>query len=125
MTEKQAVEIFLAGAFVAVGEYRMSKAEMISWHDKQNGQAKSAPMLRHTVEVGSISVALSERVPDRTKIEDIKVPFNKGESVFVHLDELASVKGSVSGRGRLEKLTRSPEASATSVGRGPGGARAA
>ena len=44
-----------AGAFLALGEYRMSKAEMLNWVDKKNGQAKSAPILRHVVEFGSSS----------------------------------------------------------------------
>jgi len=119
MNQSQAVEKFLNGEFICVGEYRMSKSEMLNWRDKQNGQAKSAPMLRHTVEVGNVSLTLNERVPDQTKLEDIRVPFVKGEIVLVHLDELQSSKGVVSGRGRLEKLTRSPD-KAASVGRAPG-----
>ena len=118
MNKLQATELFLAGGFLAIGEYRMSKAEMLNWRDKQNGQAKSAPMLRHTVEVGSVSLTLAERVPDTTKLEDIKIGFAKGDLVVVYLDELTSPKGVVSGRGRLEKLAASPD-KAQSVGRAP------
>ena len=94
----------MAGGFIAVGEYRLSKAEMINWRDKVTGKPMSAPMLRHTVEFGSQSVAVQERVADGTKIEDIHVTFNKGDAVILHVDEYTSAKGLVSCRGRLEKF---------------------
>src|ERR1043165_9560975 len=50
---------WMAGEFLALGEYRMSKAEVINWRDKTTGRAMSAPMLRHTVEFGSLSVQVS------------------------------------------------------------------
>jgi hypothetical protein len=114
-----------SGEFVAVGEYRMSKAEMINWRDKTTGQAKSAPVLRHTVEFGTNSVQVAERVPDSTKIEDIRVPFKKGEGVLMHFTEMVTEKGVISCRGRLEKvvpIASSPSASA-GIGAGRGNSR--
>jgi len=94
------------GEFIAIGEYRMSKAEEISWRDKQTGRAMSAPILRHTIEFGSLGVSVSERVPEGRKLEDIKVVgLHKGDKVAVYLTELLTQKGMVSARGRLVNLT--------------------
>src|ERR1039458_10383122 len=102
MTKEQLFESVLSGKVLATGEYRMSKAEMHSWRDKVNGQAKSGAFLTHTVEVGDVAITLSERVPEGSKIEDIRVPFTKGEGVVIFFDSLLSSKGIVSGRGKLE-----------------------
>ena len=104
------------GEFIAVGEYRLSKAEMISWRDKQTGRAMTAPMLRHTVEFAAGSVQVAERVPENTRIEDIAVPFRKGERVVVYFSELAQSKGSFTARGRLVRWPRVPDKSPSPVG---------
>lgn len=115
MNEKAFLETARAGGFVAIGEYRHSKSEMINWRDKQTGRPMTAPVLRHTVEFGDQSVAVSERVPDGMKLEDIKVEFHKGETVVLHIEELTRSMGLVSARGKLERLTDSP-ASGQAVG---------
>ena len=98
---------------------RSSIASLLEWRDKVNGSAKQAPMLKHNLEVGNVGLCLSERVKEGTKVEDINTkPFPKGDRVLVHLDELTSMRGIMSGRGHLEELTRSPEP-VRSVGRGP------
>lgn len=119
LTRQEAIERFTRGDIVSLGEYRMSKAEMLNWRDKTNGQAKSAPILRHTVEVGGISIAVNERVPDGTKIEDIHVAFKKGDMVLLEIQELTVDRGLVSARGSLSKVedSRSPGQEAP-VGRG-------
>lgn len=93
------------GELLAIGEYRHSKAEMINWRDKQTGRGMSAPVLRHTVEFGNVTIAVSERVPDGTKIEDIKVPWTKGQTVALHLDELTRAQGMVAAKGTLEAVS--------------------
>lgn len=100
-----------AGEVLAVGEYRHSKAEMINWRDKQTGKAMTAPVLRHTVEFGDTSVAISEQVPEGMKIEDIKWPWKKGQSVVLHLEEWSRNLGLVSARGTLEEFAPSPNGS--------------
>jgi len=110
MDEKTFQSRVRLGEFLAVGEYRHSKSEMLNWRDKQTGRAMSAPVLRHTVEFGDTSVAVSERVPEGTKLEDIKVPFVKGELVVLQLEELTRNLGLISSRGKLEKFTASPGA---------------
>jgi len=104
MTKTEAVKLIEAGAFIVLGEYRMSQSEMLNWRDKTNGKPMSAPILRHTVEVGNRSIAVNERVPDGTKLEEIVVNFKKGDVVALHLDEMTANKGLVSCRGRLEKI---------------------
>lgn len=108
MDEQMIVGRIKAGAFLAIGEYRHSKAEMINWRDKTSGRPMSAPVLRHTVEFGDQTVAVSERVPDGTKIEDIHVPFQKGDAVVLEVEEMTRNLGNVSARGRLSKLAPSP-----------------
>lgn len=104
MTEKEFVDRVQSGALLVLGEYRMSKQEMISWRDKQTGRPMSAPVLRHTVEFGDMAVAVSERLPDSiTKLEEVPpIPFKKGQRVVLHLDELTRSLGMVAARGRLE-----------------------
>jgi len=104
MDEKTFQSRVRSGEFLAVGEYRHSKSEMLNWRDKQTGRAMSAPILRHTVEFGDSSVAVSERVPEGTKLEDIKIPFVKGELVVLAFEELTRNLGLVSSRGKLEKF---------------------
>ena len=119
MSKTEVSERVLRGEFLAVGEYRHSRAEMINWRDKQTGRAMSAPVLRHTVEFDSQTIAVSERVPDGTKLEDIHVAFKKGEVVVLLLETMERNLGNVSARGRLERLTGSP-GSSTPVGPGQG-----
>lgn len=107
MNEKQFLERVRAGEFLAIGEYRHSKTEMIQWRDKQTGRAMTAPILRHTVEFGdSNSVAVSERLPQSIeKLEDVPKPiFKKGQTVVLVIDQLERNLGVVSARGKLEQL---------------------
>ena len=108
MNQAQATELFLNGHLLAIGEYRMTKTETIKWLDKTNGKPLSAPVCRHTVEFGDLSMTISERVPDGVPIEAIKVPWVKGERVLVRLSEYSNARGVVSGRGTLEKLDVTP-----------------
>jgi hypothetical protein len=103
-----------AGELVLVGEYRMSKKEILEWRDKTSGRPLSAPLLRHTIEFGSVSVQMAERVPDNVKLEDIVVHFIKGDQVAAAITEWVVSKGSVSCRGTLEKI------SANGASPGPG-----
>jgi len=116
MTELDLVNRVREGEALMVGEYRMSKAEILKWRDKITGKPQEAPILRHTVEFGKSSVSVNERVADGTRLEDIHVTFNKGDAVVLHVDELTRAKGLVSCRGRLEKLTPSSASSSGVAG---------
>lgn len=102
MTQAEAVQKFLAGEVIALGEYRHSKKEMLEWRDKKTGRACAAPILRHTVECGEQTIALSERVPDDTKLEAVAWPWQKGQRVVLHIEEISRNLGLVSARGKLE-----------------------
>lgn len=104
MNEQSFLKRVRAGEFLAVGEYRHSRKEMLNWRDKQTGRAMSAPVLRHTVEFGENSVSVSERVPEGTKLEDISVSWHKGEAVVLRVEEMTRNLGLVSARGTLEKF---------------------
>lgn len=110
-----------AGELLAIGEYRFSKSEMLNWVDKQNGRERSAPILRHTVELGDKSVVVNDRVSPNTKLEDIHVPFSKGQQVAVFVEEWVVSKGQVSCRGHLELIESTPspaKSSAVAGGKG-------
>lgn len=104
MTQQEAVSRWMDGELLAIGEYRMSRAEMLNWRDKTNGQARSAPMLSHTIECGNISLTVAERIPDNVKLDDLKIPWSKGQKVVVHFNQLTTEKGLVSARGSLDPL---------------------
>jgi len=89
---------------VLIGEYRNSKSEMLKWRDKMTGAAKEGPICRHTIEGGGISYAAAARIPDGTKLEDIRIPFRKGDAVVIRFTEYTTTRGAVAVRGELEKL---------------------
>lgn len=124
MDEKTFLNRTRAGEFLAVGEYRHSKCETINWRDKQTGRAMTAPVLRHTVEFGDQSVAVSERLPDNiTKEEEVPpVKWKKGQLVVLRITELTRNLGLVSARGELFEFASSP-GNGTPVGEGAGSRR--
>lgn len=122
--EEQVLQLIKSGNFATLGEYRFSKAEMINWRDKTNGQARSAPMLRHTVELGADSIAVNEPLPTSIqKVEDIPPQMlnahKKGETVIILITELTRERGLVSCRGKLESTNgnQSPGTTAPVAGR--------
>lgn len=110
MKQAELIKRVLAGEILALGEYRHSKKEMLEWRDKQTGKALSAPILRHTVEFGDVSVAVSERVKDGTKLEDVNWPWVKSQRVVLRVQEIESKLGMVSARGVLEAFESEPVA---------------
>lgn len=117
--EQQCIQLIRSGNFATIGEYRFSKAEMINWRDKTNGQARSAPMLRHTVELGADAIAVNEPLPASIqKVEDIPPHMlnahKKGDTVLIIVTELTRERGLVSCRGKLESTNenQSPGTSA-------------
>lgn len=123
--EEQVLQHIHAGQFATIAEYRFSKKEMINWRDKTTGQAKTAPTLRHTVELGSDSITVNERLPlSIQKLDEIPdtmlTAHKKGDTVILTVTELSREKGLVSCRGSLEALQNgnpSPGTSAPVSGR--------
>lgn len=104
--QEQVLRHIEQGHFATIGEYRFSSGEMLNWRDKQTGQARSAPIYRHTVEVGSAAITVSEPLPPSVqKLEDIPpAKHKKGDTVILIITELSRDRGLVTCRGNLEGL---------------------
>lgn len=106
MTLSEASKLFLAGGRLLVGEYRSSKAENITWRDKQSGKPMHAATLRHIVECGGDSVVVSDYLPDGQTAEGYKPPFTKGQPVIISVTSIQVDKGLVSCRGQMSALEK-------------------
>jgi len=93
------------GEPVLLVEYRSSSAEIIKWRDKVSHATLSAPVLRHTVEGGNRSFAVSERVDDKFDVTSYQPPFKKGDRVVLRFSAMTTEKGSSTFSGSLEPLT--------------------
>lgn len=107
----EAIARFEAGESVMVVEYRVSKADKISWRDKAgSGKVLEAETLRHTVETPSGAFAVDERLPDKVtgaeRLAELqKGGLTKGKKVLLVLTQLITQKGVTSARGSIELLT--------------------
>ena len=104
MKIKDAVAAFLAGDLIMVAEYRNHRAEQLHWRDKESGRQMEGPANNHGVEVGSVQVRVSERLPDGADVTKVVSPFKKGQRVLLRVTDLARVKGNMVAKGTLEPL---------------------
>lgn len=110
MKNEEIVGLLRQGKPLVIGEYRRSKAEVITWRDKESGRPMSAPSIRHTVETPDETFEVSDfiEVPEGKTAEDIVrafVPlFNKGAEVLVVVKGWQAAKGVVKCRGELHAL---------------------
>lgn len=107
MKKVDAEKLVGAGALAVIAEYRSSKPEHIRWRDKQTGKAMEADMLRHTVEVGDASIAVSDRLEEGETGEGkiAKLGVKKGQKVLLRFSEITTERGLISARGTLEAIT--------------------
>jgi len=105
ITKAEALAQLQGGVFGAFVEYRMSTAEVINWRDKATGKAMSAPIVRHTVETATASIAVAERVPDDFNVAAFKPTIKKGAKCFLVMSEYMTERGSVKARGELFPLS--------------------
>lgn len=103
-TIDQAVSEWKAGNLIALVEYRSSKAEPITWSDRETGRAMKAVTLTHVVENDKTSMIVSERVPETFDYANYVPPFKKGEKVLVQITSVARAKGVTTLYGTLEPL---------------------
>ena len=103
-TLEQALSDWKNGALIAVAEYRTSRAETITWRDRETQRTLKGVTLTHSIEVGGTTTMLSERVPDEFDPKQYQSPFTKGENVLVHIDSITRNKGVTTIYGKLEKL---------------------
>jgi len=92
-----------AGERLLVGDYRLGKAEAITYRDK-SGKTANAVVLRHTLECGNDVIAVSVFADDSVKAETWKPPFAKGTKVVVRLESLVIDKGTITVRGDIQPL---------------------
>ena len=95
-----------AGACMVVCEYRSSRVDHINWRDKVSGKAMSADLLRHTVEVGNITVGVGQRLADDQDVNRYVANFaiKKGDKCILHFSQWETERGATSAKGELEKL---------------------
>jgi len=104
MKHDKLVEMVMAGAFVAAGEYRGGKAEKIAWRDEKSSKRLEAVVVRHVVEIGVDTVMVAERTADDFKVEDFKPKFAKGTPVVLELTTLSVVRGVKQASGTLHEM---------------------
>jgi len=86
MKEQEFQKLASAGNPVVVVEFRSSKAEKITWRDKETKKSLSAPVVRHTVECGEVSVGVGERVDENYDVSKMTVIDDgnyQGNQIFI------------------------------------------
>jgi len=106
MTRKEAIDRFMAGEPLRIGEYRGGEAQPIKWMDRESGKRLESVVVRHYVEFGGKAVLLQgERTPEGYKVSDFKPLFKKGTAIVVHVESMLVQKGNVSISGQLDVLS--------------------
>jgi len=105
MTKAQLIEAIMAGATVALVEYRQTKVEVVNYRNKENGRPEQMRKFRHHVEGGGAAFASEERVPEGLSLDTYKPPFTKGQSCVWHIQSMSKVKGVERNSGELEPYT--------------------
>jgi len=104
MDKETFVSRVLAGAALLSVEYRGWRVDHIEWRDKGSGKAMSANLLRHTVELGPISLSVAERMPSDWNGSDYRCPFVKGSRCVVDFTSFSVTRGNYECAGKLEPL---------------------
>lgn len=93
LTLKQSVEKFQNGERILIGEYRFGKAETIKYLDKLTRKPSSFTSVKHTVEIGSESFQISERVAEGFDVSSFTAPMPKGAKCVVLFDRFTIQNG--------------------------------
>lgn len=104
MKESAIMPALMAGKPLLVVEYRSSNPEVITYRDKQTGRSANFKALTHTVELGTASVMVRERVGDDFDPATYKAPFKKGTRCILHLEGFGRESGVYKAAGVLEPL---------------------
>ncbi len=87
------------GRCVLVGEWRGAKAETIPFVNKKNGLKESFGKVTHVVEVGQgtgfESLSVVEMAPRGVPVEQMPIPFARGDRVVV---DCRAIESDFSGR---------------------------
>ena len=101
MTLDEAVEGFKQGAKLLLCEYRHGKAERVRYRDKVTGKAAEFVTVRHTIEVGSDTFLVTERVPDDFDEVGYRPAIAKGARCVLQFDRFEVRNGVGQFVGRL------------------------
>jgi len=104
MTQKEAIAAFEQGQPVVLVEYRSSQCTVIEWRDKTTGKPEKFPKLTHNVELGILSVQVSERVTGDLDPTKYTPSFKKGQRCVLRLTGFTQEKGCYKASGTLEAL---------------------
>jgi len=105
MTKAEAAKRWQNGERILCAEYRGGKVESIRMR-AEGGATRISHLLRHSLEIGPDALSMSEWLPDGTDPATVKIPFQKGDMVLLHLDWLTVEKGNMAARGQLELLAK-------------------
>ena len=77
-----AAQLEKGGAFI-LGEYRVTKGDVVNYRDKATGKAASFSQRIHVVESGETVVHVQDRVEDGVDPRKLPAPFSKGQTAIV------------------------------------------
>jgi len=101
MTQQELVSEILKGRPLVLVEYRSFKEDVIRYRDKKTGNAIEQSILKHSVEMGSSQVLVSEWLPQDHKKGTASSPYRKGEIVAFEIEGMESQQGFYKAQGKL------------------------
>jgi len=104
MKTSELTQRLLRGGCFIVGEYRVAKAETITYRDKITGKSAQFASIGHHIETGNEAVTVQERVPDGADISKFTPPHKKGQQVVVTVSTLERVGGFLRATGSIEPV---------------------
>jgi len=104
MTKAEAVKQWENGVLCVPVIYVGGIAETIRWRDEGTGKALTAPVVKHSIIIGTDVAIVAERVPDDYKVESFKPFCPKMTACLLTVDSKTVTRGVVQIRGRLELL---------------------
>lgn len=87
-----------------VVEYRGGEAAKIEYREKETGKAAVFCKMTHNVEAGSKAFQITERLPDDTKVDQVRPSLKKGQMAIFRVQGFYTDKGTVKASGTLEAL---------------------
>lgn len=104
MTQKQMLELVLAGRPVLVGTYLSGRVEEIKIRDKTTGKMRSGYVTRETIITKDDAIVVGRFLNDDENVKDFKPSGRGGEKVCVLVTKQESVQGFKLFAGAVEPL---------------------
>ncbi|MBV6343517.1 hypothetical protein [Candidatus Magnetobacterium casense] len=84
------------GKALMLVEWRGAKVDELDLADKVSGRREHRIVVRHALEAGSSQVSCAQWLPAGSKVDDIRIPYTKGQVLLVVITGLSRQKGAVS-----------------------------